>query len=271
MKPFALCLMLVSFTAAFSQPKPAKPAFEVAAVRPSDPNPDNTILVGMSQDPSVVRYDNITLRDTIRGAFRVRDFQIVAPDWMANARFQIEGKIPAGVSNDQIPEMLQSLLAERFKLETRREMKETNVYALVVAKDGPKLKPSESKPDSKAMTAMGTDGKPRQLVYFGGSSSDVTVTAPGASLLTFVGVTSRFTQWPLVDMTGIEGLYDFSLRFAPEVSGGLREPPANAPGALDPAPTLADALKQYGLRIEKRKLPLEMLVVTHMDRVPTEN
>ena len=58
--------------------------------------------------------------------------------------------------------------------------------------------------------AMGTDGKPRQLVSFGGTAAGVRVVAPGASLLTLVGVTSRFTAKPLVDMTGMEGLYDFT-------------------------------------------------------------
>jgi uncharacterized protein (TIGR03435 family) len=263
---------------AFAQEKPAsrkegKPAFEVATVKPSDPNPANTILVGMSADRAIVRYGNITLRDAVRGAFRVRDFQIVAPDWMRNARFQIEGKLEQGAPTDLIPEMLQSLLEDRFKLETRRETKEMQVYALVVGKDGPKLKPSEIKADSTTPMAMGTDGKPRQLVYFGGSSAAVTVTAPGASMLTFVGVTSRFTAKPLVDLTGIEGLYDFKLTFAPEVSEGLGiSPVPNNPAAeAEPTPALVDALKQYGLRIETRKMPVEMLVVTHMERTPTEN
>ena len=86
MKTLAVCFICCGL--AFAQ---KKPAFEVATVKPSDPNPENTILVGMSADQAIVRYGNITLRDAIRGAFRVRDFQIVAPDWMSNARFQIEG------------------------------------------------------------------------------------------------------------------------------------------------------------------------------------
>jgi uncharacterized protein (TIGR03435 family) len=272
MKSIPTIALLISCGVCFAQQKPVKkPEFEAAIVKPSDPNPANTILVEMSLDPTVVRYGNITLRDAIRGAFRKRDFLIVAPDWMSSARFYIEAKLPDGASMDDTPEMFQSLLEERFKLETRREMKEMNVYALVVAPGGPKLKPSEIKADSRTPMAMGTDGKPRQMVSFGGSSAEMTVYAPGASLLTFVGVTSRFTAWPLVDMTGIDGLYDFTIRFAPEVTTGLPQLPANTPLAADPAPTLADALKPFGLRIEKRKMAVEMLVVTHMERTPTEN
>jgi uncharacterized protein (TIGR03435 family) len=74
-------------------------------------------------------------------------------------------------------------------------------------------------------------------------------------------------------LTGIEGLYDFSLTFAPEVGEGLGIAPVpNNPGvAPEPAPALVDAVKKYGLRIETRKMPVEMLVVTHMERTPTEN
>lgn len=267
---FAFAWGTVSGQVDVTKQETVRPTFEVSTVKPSDPNPSNPSLVGMSADQAIVRYGNITLWDAIRGAFRVRDFQIVAPEWMPNARFEIQGKLPAGASTDQTPEMLQTLLEERFKLETRREMKEMNVYALVVGRDGPKLKASEIKTDDKTPMAMGTDGKPRQIVYFSGSLAAVTVTAPGASLLTLVGVTSRFTARPLVDLTGIEGLYDFSIRFVPEVSlPGM--PPTGPGGVEDPAPALADAVKQYGLRIETRKLPVEMLVVTHMERTPTEN
>src|SRR5579863_9766158 len=104
-----------------------KPAFEVASIKATDPNPENTAFIGMTADGARVKYTNITLRDCIRGAFRVRDFQIVGPDWMTKARYEINATLPAGASIDQIPEMLKALLEERFKLEVRREQKDTNV------------------------------------------------------------------------------------------------------------------------------------------------
>lgn len=268
--PLIVPLLVLGIGIAVAQQKASKPSFEVAVVKPLDPN--SSPLVEMSADPSVIRYGNITLRDAIRGSFRVRDFQIVAPDWLANTRFYIEGKLPEGAVPEQAADMLQSLLEERFKLETRRETKEMDVYALLPAPGGLKLKPSELKIDSKTPTAMGTDGKPRQVVYFGGNANEVTVTAPGSSLLTFVGVTSRFTARPLVDLTGIDGLYDFQIRFAPENTGGFPQGvQGNPPPPADPAPTLADALKEIGLRMEKRRMPMEMLIVTGMEKVPTEN
>lgn len=264
------CFALICCSLALSQQVSTKPTFEAATVRPADPNPANAIFVGMSADPSIVRYRNLTLRDAIRGAYKVRDFQIVGPDWLASARFEIDARLPAGVNSDQIPEMLQTLLEERFKLTFRRDPKEMQVYALLTGKDGPKLKRAEVKTDN-VPTAMGTDGKPRAAVSFGGSASSITINAPSSSILTLVGVVSRFTGRPVVDETGVDGLYDFRLTFAPEVTTSLPGAAESAGAAADPSPSLADAVKQYGLRVESRKARIDMFVVTHIERTPTEN
>ena len=116
----ALTFALSAALAAQASPE-KKPSFEVASIKASDPNPDNPMFIGMSADGAMVTYTNITLRDCIRGAYRVRDFQIVGPDWMTKARFEINARLPPGVYADQIPEMLLALLVERFKLEIRRE------------------------------------------------------------------------------------------------------------------------------------------------------
>jgi uncharacterized protein (TIGR03435 family) len=270
MKLLVTCALSIWFGVGLAQQKTDRPSFDVTLVKAADPNPDNPLFVGMSADRAFVRYGNTTLHDALRAAFRVRDYQIVAPEWMSSARFQIEGKMPAGALTDQIPEMLQSLLVDRFKLETRWETKEMNVYALLVGPDGPKLKPSELVPDSKAQMAVGVDGKPRQLVSWGGSMSGVMLMAPAASLGTWVALLSRFTAKPVLDLTGLDGLYNFNMKLAPEVDNGMGLAPS-APRADDSAPNLADALKQFGLRVESRKMPVQILVVTHMDKVPTEN
>src|SRR5437870_13360972 len=107
----SLPIALVLLGIAFAQQKAAKPSFEVAVIKPLDPS--LSPLVEMSSDPAIIRYGNITLRDAIRGSFRVRDFQIVAPGWLANTRFYIQAKLPEGADREQTPEMLQSLLEER--------------------------------------------------------------------------------------------------------------------------------------------------------------
>jgi uncharacterized protein (TIGR03435 family) len=268
---FSSSLILVGsllLAATAQQQSPARPAFEVASVKPLDP--DSSIFVGMSADPAIVSYRNLTLRDAIRGAYKVNDFQIVGPDWMSTTRFEVNAKLPAGATADQIPEMFQTLLEERFKLTWQREPKEMQVYALVVGKDGPKLKPAQMKAPNQPL-AMGTDGKPRSAVVFGGSLAQMTITAPSASLLTLVGVASRFTSRPVVDATGIDGEYDFSLTFAAETDAGLPQGFLGNPALSEPAPSFSEEVKKYGLRIEPRKETVAMFVVTHVEKTPTEN
>jgi uncharacterized protein (TIGR03435 family) len=256
---------------AFAQRGADAPRFEVASIRASDPNPDNPMFIGMSADGAMVKYTNITLRDCLRGAYRARDFQIVGPDWMTHARFEISAKLPAGSSADQIPEMLQALLAERFKLEVRREMKEQNVYVLLVGTGGAKLKPAEIKASDTSPKALGPDGKPRpMMMYTPPRGGRVSITAPFATIESLVGLMSRFTARPVVDMTGIEGTYEFRLTFAAETDIG---PPRldGAPTPTEPVVSVFDAVKQYGLRLEARKAPIAMVIVTHLEKTPTEN
>lgn len=263
----------VCFTGfAFGQSR--KPAFEVASIRATDPNPENTSFIGMTADGARVKYTNITLRDCIRGAFRARDFQIVGPDWMTKARYEINATLPAGASMDQIPEMLQSLLEERFSLEVRREMKDTNVYALLVGSGGAKLKPAEVKSDSGAATALGPDGKPRPMMMFGFPPGGISITAPSANLASLTGLMSRFTARPVVDKTGIDGLYEFQLNFVPDGNvdlPALPPGPDGKPFEPEPLPSLFDAVKKYGLQLEKRREPIEMIEVVHLEKSPTDN
>jgi len=271
----ALALLTATLPDAFAQQARDEFRFEVASNKPSNPNPDNPMFIGMSADGAMVKYTNITLGDCIRGAYRVRDFQIVGPDWMTKARFAISAKLPPGASGDQIPEMLQALLVERFKLEIRRDLKEQNVYALMVGNGGAKLKPAEAKPDDKSPKALGPDGQPRPMMMFMFSPGGVAITAPSASIASVVGLMSRFTARPVVDMTGIEGQYDFKLTFAAETNPGLNAPalpgPDGAAASAEPAASVFDAVKQYGFRLEARKAPIEMITVTHLEKIPTEN
>jgi uncharacterized protein (TIGR03435 family) len=132
MKPWIAALALVS--ASFAQ-QPL--LFEVASIKPSDPQPMGQIMIGMKSDAGMVRYTNISLKDCIRTAYRVKDFQVQGPDWIDSARFDITAKLPAGASEDQVPEMLRALLAERFKLTIRHDVKEQSIYALTPGKGGP--------------------------------------------------------------------------------------------------------------------------------------
>src|SRR5580704_6137689 len=103
---------------------PSAPAFEVATIRPAPPIQDiiqqlqsgNTSKLGMSVDGARVNMGFQSLADLIRIAYRVKAYQVIGPDWISQQRFEIQGKIPEGGSTDKVPEMLQALLADRFKL-----------------------------------------------------------------------------------------------------------------------------------------------------------
>ena len=208
------------------------------------------MFIGMKADAGMVRYTNITLKDCIRAAYRVRDFQIEGPDWMNSARFEITAKLPAAASIEQIPEMMQGLLAERFGMVLRHGTKEQSVYALVVGKGGPKLKPAAASADNQSVTALGVDGKPRQGILISFPSSGIVIHAPAASLATVAEAISRFTDRPVVDMARLEGQYQFELTFEPETIRGILDPRVGPDGSRmatgDPAPSASEAVLQYG-------------------------
>jgi len=128
--------------------------------------------VGMKIDAARVDIGSMSLAELIRIAYRVKAYQVSGPDWMASERFDVLAKLPEGASSAQVPEMLQALLAERFKLTMHRESKEHAVYALVVGRNGPKLK--ESAPDADAPAAT-NDANPQVRISGRGENTQVTI------------------------------------------------------------------------------------------------
>ncbi len=283
-------------------------SFEVASIKPSAPQPMGMMRMNMSTDGGMARYTGVPLRDLIRTAYRVKDFQLEGPEWMGSERFDIVAKLPDGAKEDQIPEMLQSLLAERFKLTLHRDMKEHAIYALVVGKMGAKLKPAEVQtrdsaaapaqpgggpPDTAANASAsggaakasggtgGPAGGPRRgSMMFMLDPAGVHLKAPAATVANMADAISRFTERPIVDMTGIQGQYEFDLTFAPEKmpniprGAGPMPPPGGerpAEAAGEPGESIFDAVQRYGLKLDPRKAPLEVLTIDHIEKTPTEN
>jgi uncharacterized protein (TIGR03435 family) len=148
-------ILALAAGAALGQAPAAAPAFEVASIKPAAPLDANAVMsgklhLGMRTDAARVDIGYLSLADLIHLAYRVKPFQISGPDWMGGQRFDIQAKIPEGASTDQVPEMLQALLAERFKLAVHRENTEQAVYALVVGKGGSKMKDAVPDPDVPA-------------------------------------------------------------------------------------------------------------------------
>src|SRR5215469_13712508 len=139
---------IVSGAALCQQAPAAAPlAFEVATIKPSEPitaGPGKVMIrMGVENDGAMVKYNGMTLKALVQNAYSVKDYQVTCPPWMDEQRYNISAKLPDGATRDQAPEMLQSLLKERFKVTLHREKKDHPIYALVVGKGGPKLKVAE--------------------------------------------------------------------------------------------------------------------------------
>ena len=137
-----MSLVLVAASAAFGQPTSTL-RFEVASIKPADPQEMGQIRIGMGGDPGRINYTGVSLKNVLMRAYRVRVYQITGPSWIDNERYNITAKLPDGATQDQVPEMLQNLLADRFKLTLHRETRDQSVYALIPGKNGPKLQKSE--------------------------------------------------------------------------------------------------------------------------------
>jgi uncharacterized protein (TIGR03435 family) len=273
----------------------AQPAFEVASIRPPEPIAAQGVTAGVHIDGAQVRCLLLSLRDYVRIAYKVKDYQIQGPDWMASTRFDIVAKLPSGATADQVPEMVGALLADRFQMKMHRDSKEFAVYGLVVGRGGPKLKaspteaPAEGADAAKgAVNVVAASNNSGTVVDLGkGSSVSISyasnqIEAKKVSIPGLADVLARFADKPVVDMTNIQGNYDFTLVFAPEdframliraaVIAGATLPP-EALKLLDTASgdSMFTALEPLGLKMEPRKSPLEVLVIDGMQRAPSEN
>src|SRR5579863_8656814 len=135
----AIVIAAGAAAAVFAQTAP-RPQFEVASIRPSPTSVEQTGGVGLHFDGAQVRIDHLTLKDYIVIAYKTKISQISGPDWISSDRFDIAARLPAGSSQSQVLEMLQTLLEDRFQLKIHREKREFPVYALVLGKGPLKLK-----------------------------------------------------------------------------------------------------------------------------------
>jgi len=259
-------------------------AFEVASIKPAKPMPMGQVQIGMNVDGSILQYSKVSLKECIRAAYRVKDFQVEGPDWLGSARFDIVAKLPEGSSKSRVPEMLQALLVERFKLALHRDLREHAVYAMVAAKGGAKLKAAEIVPagDPAPSPNAGRGETPRGTMETTTDASGMHFKASAIPLAALADLVSHFCERPVVDQTGIGGQYDFDLAISPET---LRDLPAGGaipmrhgggePPQIDaraePAASIFEALQRYGLKLEPRKAPMEVLTVDRIEKEPTAN
>ena len=247
---------------AFGQPAAPRPEFEVASIKPAPPQAPGRVSTRMSADAGRLSYTNVSVSDVIAQAYRVQHNQISGPAWLDTERFDIAAKIPAGTAMDQIPQMFQALLADRFKLRLHREKKELPIYALVSRKNGPKLQHAES---SGGLSIGYNPGRAHL-------SGNVT-------MAWFVDYPAVRLGRPVLDQTALEGAFAISLEWAPDSteepgSMAMDHPPGLPDGAAPgtAGPSLSTALQeQLGLKLVGTKGPVEILVIDYADKIPTEN
>lgn len=282
-----LCV-LVSL-AAFSQGNP--PAFEVASIKQAAPQAPGRMMVRMGGDPGRVDYANVSLKDVLARAYNMKRFQVNGPSWLDSERYDITAKVPDGVKPEQIPAMLQVLLAERFKMATHKETKEQPVYALVIGKSGPKLTKSEEGNEGAAPKAAislpdggrGPAPKGAMMMSMGGPGGNARMQANGVTLARFSEMLSNMLDRPVLDMTELKGNYDIALDVSMEDLAGMKRlavgpgGPGGPGGDHGPAPDAAPAasiftaVQSLGLKLDPRKAPVEFLIVDRGEKVPTEN
>jgi uncharacterized protein (TIGR03435 family) len=223
-----------------AQKPPGRAEFEVVSIKPADPAAPAHMA---QQTPTGFRGRSLRLFELIMSAWRLNRDQIIGgPNWLETAGWDIDARFPAGMGPAQAPQMMQSMLADRFHLMTRSETRTLPIYALTVAKGGPKLKDGD---DSGGMSAG-----PRLIRYSSGTMGDL-----ARQLSSYVG---RY----VTDLTGLTGKYAISLSFAPIDPGASTD---------DAGPSIFQALQdQAGLKLESTRGPVEVLVIDYAE-MPAPN
>jgi uncharacterized protein (TIGR03435 family) len=233
--------------------------FQVASIKPNGSGDPGS---SWSMSPGETVMHNITLKQFIGIAYDVRDYSLSGPAWISTERFDMNARTPAEVTaaKDSVRRAhlfqaaMQALLADRFKLVVHRETRNMPAYALVVAKGGLKIAPDESEGGS---TTTDKNGK---------------LTATRISMARMAGWLANDMSYPVTDKTEIAGVFSFRLEYTPERNLSATGPGENAHSSDSSAPSIFTALQeQLGLKLEPQKLPVDIIVVDNVARVPTEN
>jgi uncharacterized protein (TIGR03435 family) len=220
----------------------AQAQFEVASIKPADPN-----APGSSKTYSTGRLvlRNYTVKACMKLAYHLNDNQLPGgPKGFDSEGYDIFAKAPAGIKDEQLLQMVQALLVDRFKLAFHREVRSLPVYVLTVAKGGLKMP---------------------QATEYGGTSSGLRfIRGKGIETANLVDLLTRVVEHPVFDETGLKGIYNVDLEFAPVQA---------TPTATneEPGAAIFTAIQeQLGLKLEATKRPVEVFVIDHVEK-PSEN
>ena len=293
------------------------PHFEVASIKPAVPlqtqiNSGNIQRLLTQQVITDARVDlnTLSLADLIAMAYRIKPYQLIAPDWTKSERYDVQATLPPGATKEQVPEMMQALLAERFKVKLHHEKKPQPVYALLVGKDGHKLKPAASGPppappdDPNAQTLslagqdvkISSDGRGGQVISTNGSGAMRVTSKDGliqmemskGTMTQVAEMLGQFLDKPIIDQTELTGEYQMAIELSQEdvlamamakmAAAGISMPAlpgvAGTPGqAATPSngSSIFATVQKLGLKLEPRNLPVDTIVIDSAEKTPTEN
>lgn len=257
MKRRDLRWIVVAFAiAAFSSPRPE---FDVAAIREVPHSKGKFKIREPNLDLAGNRFTLTTsLRGLIEVAWDVREIQVSGPAWLDSNAFQIVAGAPSDTTNEQVRLMCQSLLVDRFGMKFHREKRQELAYALVPAKGGPRL--ITSVVNEARSTIKSKPGR---------------IASPGGSMMWLAEALSRTLGRPVVDKTGVTGNFRILLSWTADgvdPKSAKFGKAAKSAGANDSPPSLFTAIQeQLGLRLESQRALVDVLVVDHINRSPTEN
>ncbi len=229
--------------------------YDVASIKPAPDHGFNKKEGGVKLISANLNLEAASLWDLIAAAYGIQDYQLSGPDWMKSARFDVVAKAPGDPSLEEKRKMLQMLLADRFKLAVHRDVKELPMDTLVAGKGRPKLGEKKPEPGDRDRISM-QDGR----LFF----QNFTMPQLAAFL-------SRGNpDGPLVDATGIEGRYDFAV----DIDSASAEPgdvKRSMERTMQDGSMARMVAEQLGLKVERRKLATDIVVVDHVERLPVEN
>jgi len=232
-------------------------------------------------EPGRLRFPAVTLKTLLMFAYGVKDFQIVGPGWLGNERFAVEATMPIDTTQDQTRIMLRNLIAARFNTEIHPESKSLPIYSLVIAKSGLKI-PSAPPPRPKQLgnSNFAADGFPVVPPEITGVltfmiNRQAKITAQQATMRELATELERLLGVPVRDETQLTDKFDFVLKFSPEGLNGPGGRPTPTTTALEAPESLGDIFSalqsDIGLKLESKRGPVEVIVVDHAEKVPTDN
>lgn len=228
----------------------AKPMeFEVASVRKADPSREQ-----IDFGPASLTMQHIRLNAMIRWAYDVQEPQVIGPDWMRDVWFDVFAKTAGEVKLVDLRAMLRTLLAERFKLEVHRDHKELQALVLSLGKTGHKLEPA---------TEAGSPSL---------QSGKLNVTGRGATVGELCDFISHEIRDPVIDQTGLTGRFNYFLDIEPYFTEESRKVTDSTGKPPDAHAIIAAAIgKELGLKVESKKLTVDVIVVDRAEKTPAEN